>query len=233
VFKINIKEYLKILELFASNKSNSTSQCFQDLFVLYFSKFKSDGYFVDIGASNGVTFSNSFILERKGWKGIVSEPENTWHKKLNQRNCTKDYRVIYDQSDLDVSFSHVENDPMLSGITEHFAEDGNQKFRKNFVTKKYKTVSLNDLLIEHKAPKEIDYISIDTEGSENKILKSFNFDNFKVQIFTIEHNFVNEKRENVAKIMKENGYIGIFDHISKHDDWFLRRENEVLKNITV
>jgi len=233
VFKINIKKYLKILELFASNKSNSTSQCFQDLFVLYFCKFKSDGYFVDIGASDGVAFSNSFILERKGWKGIVSEPVDIWHKKLNQRNCIKDYRCVYDQSNLDISFSHVKNNPMVSGITEDFAEDGNQKFRKNFVTKKYKTVSLNDLLIEHKAPKEIDYISIDTEGSENKILKSFNFDNFKVQIFTIEHNFVKEKRENVAKIMKENGYIGIFDHISKHDDWFLKSDNEILKNISI
>ena len=66
MFKINIKEYIKILELFASNKSNSTSQCFQDLFVLYFSKFKSDGYFIDIGASNGVAFSNYSLCCCKG-----------------------------------------------------------------------------------------------------------------------------------------------------------------------
>jgi hypothetical protein len=103
--QINIKEYLKILELFASNKSNSTSQCFQDLFVLYFSKFKSDGYFVDIGASNGVTLVILYFREERLERNC-SEPENTWHKKLNQRNCIKDYRAIYDQSDLDVLLSH-------------------------------------------------------------------------------------------------------------------------------
>jgi hypothetical protein len=70
-----------------------------------------------------------------------------------------------------------------------------KKFRKNFVTKKYKTVSLNDLLMEHKAPKEIDYVSIDTEGSESKILKSFNFDNFKVQILLSSITLLRKKKK--------------------------------------
>ena len=232
MLKININEYLKILELFAANKSNSTSQCFQDLFVLYFSNFKTEGYFVDIGASDGIVFSNSFILEKKGWKGIVSEPLDAWHKKLSDRNCIKDYRCVYDQSNLDVTFSHVKNNPMISGIESDFTEDGNQNFRKEFINKKLKTISLNDLLLEHKAPREIDYISIDTEGSENKILKSFNFDKFEVEIFTIEHNYVKEKREFILKIMKKNGYTRIFENISKMDDWFIRNDNKVLKNIT-
>ena len=93
-------KYQKILEYFVSNKSNSLAQKFQDLLVLYFSEFKKDGYFIDIGATDGIIFNNTFILERRGWKGIVSEPLEVWRKKLNERNCVKDFRCVYEKSNL-------------------------------------------------------------------------------------------------------------------------------------
>ena len=233
MLKIDAKKYLKILEFFAANKSNSTSQLFQDLFVLYFSQFKKEGYFVDIGAADGLSYNNTFILERKGWKGIVSEPLETWHKTLKKRNCIKDFRCVYDKSNLNLSFSEVKDFPMLSGISNDFLEDGNHMSRKNTIEKKIKTVSLEDLLIQNKFPKDIDYISIDTEGSESKILKSFSFEKFNVEIFTVEHNFVKEKRDNVAQIMQKNGYLRMFSNLSGQDDWFVKSDNKVLKDISI
>jgi len=233
MLKIDAKKYLKILEFFAANKSNSTSQLFQDLFVLYFCQFKKKGYFVDIGAADGFSYNNTFILERKGWKGIVSEPLEVWHKKLKKRNCIKDFRCVYDKSNLNLSFSHVKDSPMLSGVSDDFLKDENHELRKNIITKKINTISLNDLLIENKSPKDIDYISVDTEGSENKILQSFSFEKFNVEIFTIEHNFVKEKRENIAEIMQKNGYVRIFVNLSGQDDWFLKSDNKVLKDISI
>ena len=146
MLKIDGKKYQKILEYFVSNKSNSLAQKFQDLLVLYFSEFKKDGYFIDIGATDGIIFNNTFILERRGWKGIVSEPLEVWRKKLNERNCIKDFRCVYEKSNLSLNFSHIKDFPMVSGLTEDFEEDGNQKFRINSNNFKIKTVSLNDLL---------------------------------------------------------------------------------------
>ena len=61
----------------------SNAQLFQDLFVLLETNFKENGYFVEFGATNGVNFSNSYLLERDfGWHGICAEPARGWHKDL-------------------------------------------------------------------------------------------------------------------------------------------------------
>ena len=233
MFKIDGKKYQKILEYFVSNKSNSLSQKFQDLLVLYFSEFKKDGYFIDIGAADGVVFNNTFILEKRGWNGIVSEPLEVCRNKLNERNCIKDFRCVYEKSNLSLNFSYIKDFPMVSGITEDFEEDNNQKFRINSNNFEIKTVSLNDLLKEKNAPQQIDYISIDTEGSEYKILKSFDFINYNVGIFTVEHNYIVEKRNKIANLMKDKGYLRVFVNLSGQDDWYIKSDNKVLKDISI
>lgn len=61
----------------------SRSQLRQDLFVLFQTKFKKNGYFVEFGATDGIELSNSFLLEKEyGWKGILAEPALKWHEDL-------------------------------------------------------------------------------------------------------------------------------------------------------
>jgi len=63
------------------NANETISQNYQDVFVLYQTKYKRDGYFVEFGATDGKIISNSLLLEQKyGWKGILSEPNPVWHK---------------------------------------------------------------------------------------------------------------------------------------------------------
>ena len=69
--------------------------------------------------------------------------------------------------------------------------------------------------------KDVDYISIDTEGNEYEILKNFNFDRYKVRIFTIEHNFNKNKRYKIKKLLKNNGYKNVLRFISHMDDWYV------------
>ena len=80
-------KYIKFLEFFATNRSETSSQLSQDLFVIYFTGGKKDGFFLEIGACNGFKLSNSLVLEKHGWKGIVSEPNPIWHNKLINRKC--------------------------------------------------------------------------------------------------------------------------------------------------
>jgi hypothetical protein len=57
---------------------HSTAQLRQDLFVLSFLQCKSDGFFVEFGATNGIDWSNTHLLETQyGWNGILAEPATT------------------------------------------------------------------------------------------------------------------------------------------------------------
>jgi hypothetical protein len=69
--------------------------------------------------------------------------------------------------------------------------------------RKIKSISLNNLIKKYQLGKNIDYISIDTEGSELNILKNFNFKKYNVKIFTIEHNFKKKIKQNIYKILKK------------------------------
>lgn len=60
---------------------------------------------------------------------------------------------------------------------------------KSLNTYDVQTISLDDLLIKYNVPKIIDYLSIDTEGSEFDILNNFNFKNYQFRVITCEHNF--------------------------------------------
>ena len=221
--------YVDMLEFFESNKWRSVSQISQDLLVLYFSQSKKDGFFVEIGAADGFYLSNTLILENFGWKGIIAEPLPRWHQKIRQRKCHVDLRCVYEKSNSKLIFEDVFGNPELSGISEDLDQDNNASLRKNTKKLEVNTISLNDLLEEYKAPNNIDYISIDTEGSEYKILKNFNFNKYDVVIFTIEHNFIETKRNNVLQLMSANNYVRVFQKISQWDDWYIKKNNTILK----
>jgi FkbM family methyltransferase len=224
--------YCNMLEFFVRNKWKSTSQISQDLLVLYFSELKKNGFFVEIGAANGFYLSNTLTLENFGWKGIIAEPLPRWHEKIKKRKCQVDLRCIYDKSNSKLIFEDVLDYPELSGTTEDLEEDNNASLRKNTQKFEVDTISLNDLLEEYKAPNKIDYISVDTEGSEYKILKNFNFKKYNVEIFTVEHNFIENKRNSIFDLMLSNDYVRVFQALSQWDDWYIKKDNIILKQFT-
>ena len=77
--------YSNFLEFIVSNRWKSKSQISQDLFVLYFTQQKKDGYFIEIGACDGKHLSNTFALEKRGWAGVICEPSNFWLQRMKNR----------------------------------------------------------------------------------------------------------------------------------------------------
>ena len=158
----------------------SKSQLGQDLFALAFAKEEEQNFFVEFGATNGLSLSNTWLLEKQlGWTGILAEPANIWHKELKaNRNCSIDTNCVSGVSNQIVKFFEVNNTnggiPELSGISD-FANNGDwaSEIRsKNSKEYDVETISLNDLLDKHNAPKEIQFLSIDTEGSSTKYLRN-------------------------------------------------------------
>ena len=208
-----------------SNFIESKSQIFQDLFVQYILKDKYGGFFVEFGATNGIDLSNTFLLENKyAWRGILAEPAKTWHAQLHQnRGCIIDTRCVWTQSGGEILFNETDA-PALSTINRFSKSDIHKDSRKQGKKYSVETITLNDLLSQHNAPKIIDYMSIDTEGSELDIIQSFNFNKYDVQIITIEHNYDEYKREKIHQLLKSYDYLRVLNNYSKHDDWYINTE---------
>lgn len=215
-----IKNPYRIFEL----SKESTSQIFQDLFVLNETDFKTDGYFIEIGAADGKYFSNSYILEKKfNWKGLVVEPAQVWHKQLKEnRDCEISTDCLHETSDMDIEFIET-NKPAFSQLKSNINsyEDSHQNLRKDIKKKYYiKTKTFNDLLHEYSVQNKIDYVSIDTEGTEYEILKGINFDKYIISIISVEHNN-GEKREKIFNLLTNRNYKRVQTEFSQFDDWYV------------
>ena len=147
---------------------NSYSQIQQDLRVLSFYDNKMNGFFVEIGANDGITLSNTYLLEKDfNWTGICIEAlPDKFNELIKNRKSININKAVYDITGKILNFS---SDDLLSGITDKIDRHLETKNKQQISVE---TVTLNDILEENNAPTFIDYISIDTEGSEFEIIKS-------------------------------------------------------------
>ena len=63
------------------------------------------------------------------------------------------------------------------------------------------------MLIKCNAPRFIDYLSLDTEGSEYEILKALDFDKYTIGLIDVEHNFVEPRRSQIKELLISKGYV--------------------------
>jgi FkbM family methyltransferase len=202
--------------------SKSRSQLRQDLFVLFETEYKSEGYFVEFGATNGIDLSNTYLLETEfSWTGILAEPARVWERqlKINRPNTVIETLCVWKDSNSSLTFNETES-PELSTVDSFSDMDGHKNSRRAGRKYEVKTISLSDLLIKHQAPKYVDYLSIDTEGSEFEILNAFNFSEFSIGIISVEHNFT-PQRELIFALLTSHGYKRKFEDLSEFDDWYV------------
>jgi len=163
----------------------------QDLFVVEALGGLRGGFFLDSGASDGVSGSNTLLLEAGyGWRGICVEPNEQLFARLSRSrqavcvNC-----CLYDRPG-EVSF--LEGAGVFGGILDEY-DPAMLRYARSLVaasggavTKPARTIG--SVLREVGAPRVIDYWSLDTEGSELAILRSFPFEEHPVRVLTVEHN---------------------------------------------
>ena len=183
--------------------------------------FKENGFFVEFGAVDGLYMSNTYILEKRfNWNGILAEPGRNWHESLKEnRDVIIDTGCVWKKSGEELIFNDTK-ELGFSTIDNFTSSDHHKRRRKEGEKYKVKTISLEDLLIKHNAPNTIDYLSIDTEGSEFSIFENFNFEKYKFRVISVEHNFT-EMREKIYKLLKQKGYIRKLKDLSQWDDWYV------------
>jgi FkbM family methyltransferase len=201
----------------------SPSQMGQDALTLILCGDEAPKFFVEAGGCDGYFSSNTWLLESQfGWTGIVCEPGRIWHEKLRAtRTCEIDTRGLWSVSGERLSF-HQTEEPNLSTVDSFSAIDMHASNRVGGDKYEVESVSLIDLLKEHGAPRYIDFLSLDTEGTEFQILKDFPFDRYSFGVIACEHNNTVAK-ESIQVLLELHGYTYLkeLENISLGDAWFV------------
>ncbi len=189
------------------------SQHKQDEFIIDYFKGKKDGVFIDVGAHDGITLSNTYVLEKEyDWTGICFEPMPRQYKNLDEcRDCIKYNCAIYDTNGTE-KFTLVDYDgypDMLSGISKdisvkHMAGILSESSRMGAKLKyiDVKTRILNEILDEQKIY-EIDFLSVDVEGAELKVLSGIDYNKFHIKVIVFENG---ENTNEVRDFLKTKGF---------------------------
>lgn len=200
-----MRYYLLVIAIILSVSTAETySQIGQDVAVLKFYQSKPNGYYVEVGANDGIKLSNTYLLEKKGWQGICVEPYPNLIDKLKaNRKCICITEAAYSKDDEEVIFSLASND-LFAGIKKDID-------RHHFVLQSpiatVKTKTLTRMLDESCAPSFIEYLSIDTEGSELEILRGIDFEKYTFGYISIEHNYVQPRRQLMKDLLLSKGYV--------------------------
>jgi FkbM family methyltransferase len=201
------------------------SQLGQDKFVDEYLQFKENGVFIEIGAHDGRSCSNTlFFEENRNWNGICIEPGPEEFKKLTENRKSITINACVSDYDGQSEFTYIEGySMMLSGLSENYNYTHQNRIEHEVdsyggkITKIDMPVfKLQTILDEHNIS-DIDYCSIDTEGSEFNIIKSIDFDKTNIKIFSIENNYGNE---DIKNYLETKGYL-LYTKI-QWDDIFIK-----------
>jgi FkbM family methyltransferase len=185
----------------------------QDMWVaLAVKPGKRDGYYVDVGSADGVAHSNTYVFDRMGWKGVCIDPFPT---NMQKRTCQIFRQPVFSESGKKVLFRVAGEN---GGITDTMGRY--KKNNSNAPLVELVTATLDEILDRAKAPRHIDYLSIDVEGAELDVLRGFSLAKYEVDALTIEHNNEPQKREVVRQLLESKGYARVRSWVV--DDWYTR-----------
>lgn len=200
---------------------------------------QTTGYFVEVGAYDGVTLSNTWFLEQMGWTGLLVEPIPTMHERASIARPRS--RVVHAACSRrgrggSARFTIAHNVPVLSYLDaddEHVARC--RREGAELLEVDVPVVTLSELLLrERESPHEgggpwranggwrVDLVSIDTEGNELDVLDGFELERFKPRVLVIE----NDRPSGAAiePYMASRGYRRL--HRQTINDFYVRSEGD-------
>tara|TARA_X000000950_G_scaffold65785_1_gene80934 strand:+ start:2384 stop:3244 length:861 start_codon:yes stop_codon:yes gene_type:complete len=197
------------------------SQAGQDkiIYDVFFRKCDPNGFFVDIGAYDGIEGSNTYFFEKKlNWNGILIEPSRTQFSKLKNNRSNKCINTAVSNEKETLEFIDVvEGYSQMSGLNQEYFRENYKLISSDIYsdTESYniETSKFSDLIQE----KNIDYLSIDIEGGELKLLKSIDFNFYKIKVLSVENNKPNEIIYH--DILAKEGFV-FFDYYGADEIYF-------------
>ena len=196
-----------------------------------------NGFYVDVGAHDGVSFNNTLYFEKNNnWTGINIEPIKSVFDKLvinRSDNINLNYAICNNDGETEF-YCNTNYTEMISGIKDTFhskhlerLERENKKMGSTTEVIKVNTRKLETIFDENKVS-HIQYLSIDVEGAEFEVIKSINFDKVFIDVIGFENNY-NDASIPIIEYLQNKNFV--FFHESTLDIFMINKSSIFFKNI--
>ncbi len=194
------------------------SQNGEDCLLWDFFGHSTRGYYIDIGAFDGIHLSNTYSFERRGWRGICVEPHPEYFPLLTQnrpRSKCLHYACVKARGVARIAFQR-EKLGLLSSIldSEAYIEDVNARYiRRGLHFEGFEDVdvpaaTVDEILEAHLDPdSRIDFVSIDVEGLELDVLQGFDTERYSPRVIVVEANTGPAAEEIINFLVKSRGFL--------------------------
>jgi FkbM family methyltransferase len=187
-----------------------TAQAGEDILIYDFFKQDGPGFFVEAGAYDGITFSNTYLLESLGWRGLLVEPHPGMARQCHKNRPNSIVAQVAlgtggsqgqikmtcaERPDGSAPLSFVKAD------AAHIQRCEREGYRLSQVTVPIE--SLDSLLKGHS--ETVDFLSLDVEGMEVDVLKGFELERFRPKLLLIERQH-DRRDEALASYLAQKGY---------------------------
>ena len=193
----------------------------------------NNGYFVELGANDGISQSNSYYFEKyREWRGVLIEPiPHNYLKCLKNRSkrtqvfCNACVSFDYKEKFVEIIYSDlmsssigletdINNPESHTLIGKQFLKRDEDNFNFGAIANQ-----LNNILLKANAPKQIDFLSLDVEGAEIEVLKGINHNEYRFKFICIESRSI----EKITDYLSINNYLMIeklshYDYLFKNKD---------------
>jgi len=181
------------------------SQRNEEIIIRHFFQDERDGFFVDVGSYHWKKASTTYYLEEHlGWSGIAVDAQKKFRTgyEANRPKTRFFSYLVSDESDLKRPF-------YLAGPVSSESKEHVQKFSKVIdaasdpAELEVETITLDDLLAANHATR-IDFLSVDVEGAERKVLEGFGIEKYKPRLACVSAG--RSVREEVLAYFREHDY---------------------------
>jgi len=220
-FRGQLRQKIWVCEKFFFWNEKYFSQAGQDKIIKeIFFKNKKNGFFVEIGAFDGIQGSNCYHFEKfLNWDGIALEPSRIQFEKLKKNRKCKILNEAVSHEIKEVEFIEViEGLTQMSGINDNFYQR-NMNIISNNERSKTQSINLKTITFEQAVPKntDIDYLSIDIEGGEMDLLNSINFHDNDIKVISVENNIPAE--QNFKDFFDSKNFV-YFDRVGQDEIFY-------------
>ena len=208
---MSLKNWVMSTKLYDFFGKRSFGQSGEDIIVASEFGKKKNGFYIDIGAFHPKLFSNTYLFYKKGWKGIVVEP-NLELLKIHEEIRPRDVHVNAGVGEIETVMEYIMmNDPASNTFINEEALESVEKAGRKIVGKKQVAVLPLKKILYQYVPQgtEIDILSVDTEGMDLSVLKSNDWKKYRPKIIIcedMEFDLANWKKSKITTYLMDLGY---------------------------
>lgn len=182
----------------------------EDLILDRIFRHKDHGFYVDVGSCDPMATSNTYYFYRKGWQGLLIEPNLDLRARISGERERDDLIGIgVSESAAELSYYRFKR-PEWNTFVKTTADRVKEHSPDQFIDEvRIRTLPLTRILENQKVPAEIDFFSIDVEDMDIFVLRSNDFERFRPRAVVVEVRAITVQglaESNIVAFMVEQGY---------------------------